>query len=112
MGRVLTTKELVRVTFQDGDFERLMKQTYTDNEPFFYVTKGLTFTRVETANHDLKTIISQLEKEADNMRASLQLPFLKDNDKARTIYKYFLHKKMEFIKSIKQLIDHYGNDRF
>ena len=101
--RILKTEELARATFQDGDFERLMKQTYTDSEPFFYVTKGLTFTRVETANKDLPAIIKQLEKEANNMRQSLRLPYLKDNDKVRTIHKYFLHKKMEFIRNIKQL---------
>jgi len=103
ISRVLKTEELVRATFQDGEFERLMKQSYTDNEPFFYVTKGLTFTRVETANKNLTVIIRQLEKEACNMRKSLQLPYLKDNDKVRTIHKYFLYKKMEFIRNIKQL---------
>jgi len=101
--RILKTEELVRATFQDGDFERLMKQTYTDSEPFFYVTNGLAFTRVETANKDLTIIIRQLEKEACNMRKLLQRPYLKDNDKVRTIHKYFLHKKMEFIRNIKQL---------
>lgn len=61
--RVLNTEEICRITYDDGDFERLMKQTYTNDAPFYTIQKGAcNLTPVETSSHNINEIIAHLEK--------------------------------------------------
>ena len=102
--RILSTEEIFRVTYNDGYFERLMRQTYNDSEPFYYRTKGENQTMVETSSSDLKEIESflkrclKIDKGAMNAEWN-QTPAVKE------VYKHCLDKQKEFLNKLKAFMD-------
>lgn len=102
---VLSTEELVRVTFKDGYSEVLMKQYYSDSEPFYYITKGGCLTRIETSSNDINNIIAQLKHEYLIDRSALGIGYIKTNTKVREIYKYCLDKKRELILKAEAIVN-------
>lgn len=98
---ILSTVELCRVTYNDGDFIRLMKQTYSDKAAFYYVTKGEKFTRVETASNDVTKIISQLEHELSISEESQHRDYVQNNEKVKAIYEYYIEMDKKFLAMVK-----------
>jgi hypothetical protein len=103
MNTIKETKELCRVTFNDGDFQRLMVQDYTNREPFFYITHGEKFTRVETSNDDLSAIITQLKRELSISQEGLNSPYMDKYPEIKKIHEYYIQKRIEFIDMIESL---------
>ncbi|MEK6884536.1 MAG: hypothetical protein AABY22_33195 [Nanoarchaeota archaeon] len=101
MGKILSTKEIFRVTFNDGTFERLMKQSYKDSTPFYYRTKGLNFVPVDSSSSDLKDIIKYFEK---GIRIEKQAKGLKGEfgEKIQKTHEYYLAKSIEFLDKLKK----------
>ena len=64
---VKETKELFRVVYSDGEIvDKLMVQTYTDKQPFYYRAKDDNhvkgFTNVETSSNDIEDIIKYYKR--------------------------------------------------
>jgi hypothetical protein len=103
--RILNTEELFRVTYDDGDFESLVKQTYTDGTaPFYTIQKGLhKLTPVETSSENLNEIERHLEKCLKIDSKSLKQPWNKNNPKVKAVIEHCLEKQREFLNKLRML---------
>lgn len=103
--RILNTKELFRVIYDDGDFEAFIKQTYTDGTPPFYtLEKGVSkLTPVETSSENLKEIARHLERSIRIDMGALRQEYNRCNPKVIATHEYCLSKKREFLKKLKAL---------
>lgn len=101
--RVLKTEEIFRITYMDGEFERLMKQTYTNDAPFYYVMKGVyDLTPVETSNHDLSVIESHLKRCLEIDSTSLKQKHNINNPNVLEVIKHCLDKQKEFLNKLQE----------
>ncbi|MEK6880768.1 MAG: hypothetical protein AABY22_14210 [Nanoarchaeota archaeon] len=96
---IISTKEIFRVTFNDGTFERLMKQSYKNSTPFYYRTIGLNFTPVDSSSSDLKDIIKYFERSVkiDKQGDGLKGEF---GEKIQKTHEYYLAKSIEFLTKL------------
>jgi predicted ABC-type ATPase len=102
---VASNEEVFRVTHDDGYYEALKRQSYTDGtQPFYSVfhSQGIP-SHIETEDHDLRKIQSHLKRanELDKKASEKQ----KKNPKVKAKMDYVIGKQQEFIDKLQAIID-------
>lgn len=101
--RVLKTEEIFRVTYMDGDFERFMKQSYTNDAPFYYVSKGNhNRVPVDTSNSDLREIEKNLKRFLRIDATALKSEHNKRNPKVMAVVKHCIAQQRLFLKKFQE----------
>lgn len=103
---IILTEELFRVTYDEGGWMKLMRQTYTDSPPFFWVTEShLCYDlSVDSSSHDLQLLIDYYNRRIANRQATLDsLP--QNEIEVIKIYKHHLEITQQFLKKISNYRD-------
>ena len=97
------TEELCRVTYNEGGWMKLMRQTYADSAPFYWVTEShLCYdSSVDSSSDDLKYIIDYMERRIISRKNILgSLP--QDEIEVRKIYEHHLDVTQQFVEKLKR----------
>lgn len=106
---VLETKEMFRITYDDGSYERFMVQTYTDSEPFYYLAKGegkngyQERVPVETSSSNLNEIIEFMEIRVADEEKAFKRAKTKYGKKIADVHEYCLAKTKELFSKMVEL---------
>jgi hypothetical protein len=100
------TKEMFRVTYNEGGWMKLMRQTYKTNAPFYWISEShLSYdSSVDSSSEDLQYIINYMERRIINSKKLLDsLP--QDATEVRRIYNHHLDVTKDFLKKLKIAVE-------
>jgi hypothetical protein len=109
---ILSTEEICRVNYDHGGWMKLMRQTYTDNAPFYYVTEShLNYdSSVDSSSHSIQDIIDYMERRViGNKNIMDSLP--QEDIEVRKVCIHHLEVTRQFINQLKAAAEHCGNQQ-
>ena len=99
---IISTKEMCRVTYDNGDYMKLMRQTYTCEPAFYYVTEShLPYDMsVDSSNNNLQVIIDYFKRRIDIEKKAIDnLPT--NNIEVQKVHWHCLSVAQKFLKKLK-----------
>lgn len=101
---IISTKEICRVTYKGDDYIKLMRQTYTCEQPFYYVTEShLSYDMsVDSSSSDLQVIINYFKKRVDIEKKAI-VNLSTNNGEVRKVHEHCLCICQQFTKKLVEL---------
>lgn len=101
---VTSTKEVFRIEHEFGGYSRLMKQSYSDKQDFYWIhdsTKNYE-SSVDSSSSDLADIVNYYKRLVKQYNTDKKNPWNKDNVKVLAVYDTCIKEAKMIIKNIQQ----------